>query len=167
MEKPLAIANAFIQLAQQTDARPLTQMKLQKLIFFAHGWNLALRDAPLVNEAFQAWKYGPVLPSAYHEFKSFGTLGIDRLGTALTLTPEEGLEWEPPVISDTTGLTHQLLHRVWDVYGGYSGTELSQMTHLPDTPWSKTRARYGDARDIPIPDSEIKTYFHGMLPACA
>lgn len=163
MEKALAVANMFIQLAQQ-HKQSLTQMKLQKLIFFAHGWHLAICGTPLVDETFQAWKYGPVLPSVYHEFKSFGTLNIDRLGTEFVCTAE-GFEWRAPAIADTTGTVSQLINKIWEVYGNYSGTELSRMTHLPDTPWSMMRDKYGDARDIPIPDDIIKPYFQSLMPA--
>ena len=35
---PKAIANSFLDLSQKT-SQPLTQMKLHKLIYYAHGWN--------------------------------------------------------------------------------------------------------------------------------
>lgn len=44
-----AIANQFIPLALH-DGRPLTNMHLQKLVFIAHGWNLAIRNLPLTED---------------------------------------------------------------------------------------------------------------------
>lgn len=161
MEKALAIANEFIQRGQR-DGVSITQMKLQKLIFFAHGWYLAICNAPLVDEGFQAWKYGPVIPSVYHEFKAFGTLNIDRPGTTASYSPE-GLLWETPVIADKTGTVYKLIDKIWEVYGHYTGTQLSAMTHQPDTPWSTVHNIHGDARDIPIPDDMIKKYFQGLI----
>lgn len=162
MEKSLAIANGLIQLALQ-HGNPPTQMKLQKLMFFAHGWNLALYNAPLVDEQFQAWPYGPVIPSVYHQFKAFGTLGIDQLGTEMICTPT-GFAWVPPSISDTSGMAWGLLCKIWEVFGGNSGTKLSEMTHAPGTPWTVMREKYGCARDIPIPDDVIQSYFKGLMP---
>ncbi|QLH42366.1 MAG: DUF4065 domain-containing protein [Coxiellaceae bacterium] len=54
-------------------------MKLAKLIYVAHGWSLALNDVPLIDEAVQAWKFGPVIESVYHEFKHFGNDVINSL----------------------------------------------------------------------------------------
>lgn len=161
MEKALAIANSFIALALKA-GNPVTQMKLQKLIFFAHGWYLALSDTPLLDEHFQAWQYGPVVPSVYHEFKSFGTLGIDKLGTELSFTPS-GFDWISPTVSDSSGTVQELVKKIWDVYGKYSGTQLSDMTHAPNTPWTLTRKKYGDMRDVVIPDELIKKYFKELI----
>lgn len=159
MEKSLAIANALIRLAIEHN-KPLTQMKLQKLIFYAHGWHLALLDTPLVDEAFEAWKYGPVIPTVYHEFKNFGLMPINREGTEAVLRNNESIEWVAPRIKDTTGNVSALLKRIWEVFGVFSGTQLSEMTHAPGTPWSNAREHYGeDHRHIPIDDCEIKQYF--------
>lgn len=49
----------------------LTNLKLQKLLYYAQAWHLALRNAPLFDEDFQAWVHGPVLPSQYLRFRSF------------------------------------------------------------------------------------------------
>ncbi|HEY1718789.1 MAG TPA: type II toxin-antitoxin system antitoxin SocA domain-containing protein, partial [Verrucomicrobiae bacterium] len=63
MEKPfksIAVANRFIELAQKSDSK-LTLMKLLKIVYFAHGWHLALRDkSPLIDDTVEAWKFGPV-----------------------------------------------------------------------------------------------------------
>lgn len=158
MEKSLAIANRMIQLAMQHQ-RPPTQMKLQKLIFYAHGWHLALFDAPLVDETFEAWRYGPVLPTVYHEFKNFGLMPIDREGTEPILH-NSSIHWIAPQLRDATGNTDALLRKIWEVFGGYSGTELSDMTHAPGTPWYKARKAYGESeRHIPIENREIQRYF--------
>lgn len=161
MENALAVANVFIRLAMEAN-NPVTQMKLQKLIYFAHGWYLALADEPLVKEEFQAWQYGPVIPSVYHKFKVFGTLGIDRLGEEFCIT-SCGLELITPSISDMTGVVNSLLNRIWTVYGSFSGSQLSEMTHAQGSPWKQMRDKYGDKRDIVIPNNIIKSYFKGFI----
>ena len=63
MHSSLAIANEFIRRSLAAPEIELTQMKLQKLVYFAHGWNLVASDGdPLVEDEVQAWDYGPVFP---------------------------------------------------------------------------------------------------------
>ena len=162
MEKPLAIANEFIRLAYAA-GKPPSQMKLQKLIFFAHGWNLALFGPPLVAEQFQAWRYGPVLPSVYHEFKNYGVLGIDQEGSEF-VSNKDGIGWETPKVEDPSGTTRALLQKVWDVFGQYTGTQLSEMTHASGSPWSQVReGRLENERNIPISNELISEYFTSLL----
>ena len=47
-------------------------LKLQKLVYYAQAWHLALRDVPLFEEDFEAWVHGPVIPALYQEYKKFG-----------------------------------------------------------------------------------------------
>jgi uncharacterized phage-associated protein len=51
-----------------------------------------------------------------------------------------------------------LIRRIWDVYGRFSGSQLSNMTHAPDSPWSLTPNK--EIRGTDIPDDLIKAYFH-------
>ncbi|MBQ7609075.1 MAG: SocA family protein [Desulfovibrionaceae bacterium] len=157
MEKALAVANAFIERGV-AHKNPPTQMKLQKLMYFAHGWHLALYDTPLVDQPFYAWQYGPVIPSVYHEFKMFGTLGIDRMGLEYVGT-EKGVLWFSPQIEPEKAIENALIDRIWEVYGIYSGTQLSKITHLDDSPWKKVRDENLGVRDIIIPDDLIRDYF--------
>jgi uncharacterized phage-associated protein len=50
----------------------MTPLKIQKLVYFLHGWHLAVRADPAIGESFEAWPYGPVLSSLYQQFKGFG-----------------------------------------------------------------------------------------------
>ena len=55
-----AIANYFLKHRKRFKRKgPITQMKLHKLVYFAHGWHLALKGEPLIDETLQAWDYGP------------------------------------------------------------------------------------------------------------
>ena len=56
----IAVANAFIEKAQQGFLPDLDPMKLQKLIFYAQSWHLRLYNEPLVDDFFAKWPYGPV-----------------------------------------------------------------------------------------------------------
>ena len=56
--KAITIAYYFLEQGERENI-PISPMKLQKLIYFAHGWCLAIRREALIMESVEAWKYGP------------------------------------------------------------------------------------------------------------
>lgn len=165
MQKSLAVANYFIDLATRSGSPP-THMKIQKLLFFAHGWHLALTDQPLLDEIIQAWKWGPVVPNVYQEFKTAGRSPITTKGTELVST-SQGLMWIAPEINDPTGYVPALLNKIWEVFGPYTGLQLSEMTHAQGTPWKTVvdACTSGLTLNCPISDDLIKSYFKGLSNA--
>ncbi len=158
MEHVMAVANKLIALGLERD-RPLTQMKLQKLLFFMQGWHLGLTGEPLFENDFEAWDYGPVVPAVYQEFRDFGINGINRFGRALIPCGTDFVIAEPPL--ENAERLNPLFERIWEVYGRYTGNQLSSMTHRLDTPWTKVRAPYGNnvPRSLLIPKELMKEYF--------
>ena len=151
-----AVANYFIRQGQQSGS-PVDPMKLQKLVYFAHGWHLAVYGRPLINERVEAWQYGPVVPTIYHEVKTHGSGPID-----FPIFAFDGQLHEPPQVPDTDSETMALLNRVWEVYGRYSSVDLSRMSHDARGPWHKTwheDAGQGTVRGVDIPDERIQSYF--------
>lgn len=108
-----AIANRFLEIAKKEHVG-ITPMKLQKLIYFAHGWNYGLYDEPLIADPIQAWRFGPVIPSIYHEFKHVGSGTISDRATDFDL---EEFELVEPTIPDDDTRTLRLIDRVWKTYG--------------------------------------------------
>jgi uncharacterized phage-associated protein len=167
-----AIANYFLDLAE-AKGESLTPMKLQKLVYYAHGWHLALTDRPLLNEVIQAWSFGPVVRTLYNEFREFGSGPItDRakeFANPASASAEAGRFFKfiitIPSIDDYADedneYTKRLLDRIWKVYGKYTAIQLSNMTHAPGTPWDRVNKQYNGA--IPkyavIPDEWIAEYF--------
>ena len=70
---PKAIANYFLDLARAQE-KALTPLKIQKLVYFANGWHLAIKGVPLINEQVEAWRFGPVIPSLYTHFERMGNV---------------------------------------------------------------------------------------------
>ena len=165
-----AVANWFLARAER-DGVSLDPIKLQKLIYFADGWCLALTDKPLIDEHIEAWDYGPVVPSIYHEFKDFGRNAITRRATAFEPRPGKIAGFatflnskivEPEIRDDPD--TEQLLERIWRVYGKFSGVQLANMTHAPDSAWHKARATTPDGRKgTDIQDALIREEFVGKI----
>src|SRR6185437_3205902 len=154
-----AVANYFLDRACAASL-PVSPMKLQKLIYFAHGWHLALEKNghPLLAENEQAWEYGPVLPSVYHEFKDFGDQPITRKATEVEFNEDRGLVLYEPAIdqeaakfADDIEFPKAVLNRIWNVYSPHPAVQLSEMTHEEGSPWWQVR-------------SEAKRRFRGKIP---
>jgi uncharacterized phage-associated protein len=131
----LAVANYFLEKGWKQGI-PISPLKLQKLVYFAHGWWLGLTGRPLIDAPILAWTYGPVIPELYDEFRRFGSDPIVDRATVVntnlqlepaSLTPEQRAELTP------------LLDKIWETYGKYSAIQLSNMTHQAGTPWAKVR----------------------------
>jgi uncharacterized phage-associated protein len=155
--RSMAVANWFID-----HVRAVSPLKLQKLIYYAHGWNLALRDGPLIDELIEAWEYGPVVPSVYHEFKQYGNQPIAKHGTVLEVSPERKIQIFAPVIPIEHEVTGKLLNKIVEVFGSYSALQLSADTHRPGTPWRTVRDAHPDRRNVDIPDELIQDYFRNV-----
>lgn len=154
------IANYFLELSAQKDISPL---KIQKLVYIAHGWHLALYEEPLVrDELAEAWEYGPVFPSIYHEFKRFGAGPI--LEPALDWIYSLG-EWrsQVPYIKPDDERTIAFLNRIWELYGRFSAGELSAMTHEEGSPWRQIREKMGPIKNANIENDLIEKYYKERL----
>lgn len=111
----------------------LSHMKLQKLLYFANGWWLAINGAPLMSEAPQVWRYGPVYQHLYRIFSRFGhaDIGGPVKGNPFAEAPE--------VLGNSPDdqRVRQLLDWIWAEYGPKSAIQLSDETHAPGTPWRR------------------------------
>lgn len=119
------IARWFIEQIDTDAGETLTPLKIQKLLYYAQAWNLALHDEPLFDENIEAWAHGPVIPSIYHELKDFTYHSIDKLR----------FESESTDFDETT---LDLLEDIKTVYGRYDAKYLEELTHQ-ETPWKATR----------------------------
>ena len=100
----------------------LTPMQVLKLVYISHGWMLGLLDRPLISEAIEAWRYGPVVRSVYRRYRKYRGDPIADRGA-----PHDG-QLDPQ--------QRNLIDQVSRGYGKYSGIELSRLTHQRDTPWA-------------------------------
>ena len=154
---PRALGNFFIGRGIE-DQNPADPMKVQKLVYIAHGRCLADRGLPLVSERVKAWVWGPVIPSLYHDLKSFGHRPIMHPIFAL---PEQQFCILSIPLEDETTL--DLLRRVWRTFSHHSAKTLSALTHVAGSPWFVARERAGvgpDTKsDIEIEPDLIASFF--------
>ncbi len=125
MVNPLKVAKYFIIRAYE-DGREnqITNMKVQKLLYYSQCIYLALFDEPLFAEEIQAWRYGPVCPPAYHFYSEFEA-------QQLPIPSQENINEIDPKIKE-------VLEEVWQYFGEYHAYSLSDLTHL-EFPWKKAR----------------------------
>jgi len=151
MKEAISIANYFVKKSLE-DGCSLTPMKLVKLVYISHGWYLGLTEEPLLTEAVQAWRYGPVVPSVYHSFKKYYNFQITSLAV-------NGISKNDPLIVKDKEIT-KFLDKIWEVYKNYTGLQLSTLTHQEGTPWYVTWSSEGkNSRDVPIPNQLIRDYY--------
>lgn len=116
----------------------ISNLKLQKLLYYAQGSFLALTGRPIFDDKILAWQHGPVVESVYYEYKSNGSNGIVFEDD---FDDKEFSEEENKILSE-----------VYNVFGQYSASKLRNMTHK-ETPWLQTPL------SEEIPQDVIKDYF--------
>ena len=152
--KPSHVANSFLVRGNKEGIK-IDHLKIQKLVYFFHGWFLATSDDPGVGELFEAWPYGPVLPSLYSQFKHSGSRAID--GYAVDIDPRTGEEKCLMVGFDDARFV-EVFEPVWQRYKLMSGLQLSSITHASNTPWDLARKRGASY----LSNDEIKKYFRKL-----
>lgn len=140
MHDVMDTVNYFLFKARDNDGESITNLKLQKLLYYAQGFHLALLKRPLFSDQIEAWRHGPVCPNVYHEFKQYGSAPIfyntDR-DFSEVFTNEQ----------------MDLLDEIYDVFGQYSAWKLRDMTHEEPT-WINNEATVSE-----IPQAEMMEYF--------
>lgn len=152
------IANEFIERAQ-AKGRALTQMQLQKLVYIAHAWNLAINNAPLTMDNPLAWDYGPVYRDLWEALRSYGKDEVSRLILYRDYT--HGLlakDPSSPAKARLSSREKEVIDRVFYDYGQFHAYQLSALTHVPGTPWARTYADGAGKNQQIMPDM-IKDYF--------
>lgn len=153
---PSHIANYFLDRAE-SEGRPVSLLKLIKLVYLAYGWSIAL-DYRLFDEPIVAWKHGPVIRSLYHEFKHFGAAPIKGHSTALDLDTGE---LTVPRVPDNDRNAHVVLKKIWEIYKDVSASSLRNITHEKGSPW--TAVFNDNVRNIPIPDDLVAPFFFSKI----
>lgn len=137
----LEVAKWFLNYVRQLnideDEEPITNLKLQKLLYYAQGSCLAILDKPLFDDPIVHWMHGPVVVSVYNTYSKYRGNPINYDETFDVVFDEE---------------TNALLISVYGTFGQYSAWGLRNMTHEED-PWKNT------VSNQEISQESIKKYF--------
>ena len=142
--KALDIANKLLAKAADVCGGDLmSNMKLQKMMYYEQGYHLAAFKTPLFDESIEAWMYGPVVPSVYEHFKEYGASGITpESDNGISLSEDE----------------EDLFNEVFDAYVDFSAYGLMRKTH-EEAPWRDTPTGAGNV----IPEAEMMRIFETKL----
>ncbi|WP_072684032.1 Panacea domain-containing protein [Holdemania sp. Marseille-P2844] len=137
---------------------PVSNLKLQKLLYFVQGVSFAAFGEACFTSEFEAWSFGPVMPEVYHEFKVFGSNSIPKVETYYDFTDPHDIvkTFDESVLDSNTKL---LVELVVKMFKNYSSTKLVSMTHA-QAPWADVYEP--DQKSIKITNESIKKYFQNQ-----
>jgi uncharacterized phage-associated protein len=119
----------YLEEQQDNEIEQMTNLKIQKLLYYAQGVCLAIQDNPLFSDDIVAWKHGPVVEEVYHEYKVYAGDGIEY-------KREDNDEMIcDKLVKDKE--TIDILEFVYKEFGQYTAWKLRNMTH-DERPWKET-----------------------------
>ncbi len=156
MASALDVAKYLIRLSyagEEPDG--LTHLRLQKLLYYAQGWHLALTGRPLFLSRIEAWDHGPVARDLYSVFTHYenAVIPLSEGDEPLTLATEEEV----------------FLRVLWEEYKRYSASALRQMTH-DERPWQEAFAKAGPRglrEHVAISEQDLKEFFTSLAESKA
>lgn len=125
-----AIANFILDFCDR-NGRKVTNLALQKIVYFCHVWSLIELDRPLIRHKFEAWEYGPVLPYLYREFKNHDRSPI--VCRATQIDPVDGKHQIVPYHFDSQ--TESMLNEIVAFYSRLRASDLIELSHAEEGPW--------------------------------
>lgn len=141
------VADYIIAFANEAGS-PITNLKLQKMVYYAQGYYLALAGKELFQDKIEAWVHGPVVSELYHKYKEFRWQPIN-------------VDVNAPVISKEI---RNFLDLVIETFLPMDAFQLERMTHN-ETPWLNARVDLEptDICNREITLSDMKEYFTTLI----
>jgi uncharacterized phage-associated protein len=151
----------FVVWTAINNSRRITHLKLQKVLYFLQAYNLYEKKNALFSEGIEKWKFGPVVPEVYQEYKIFGAKEIQGIPDKVTFDEEFNFEITPydvddsPIVNnDKTRLEPVILSLL-----NYDEFDLVERTHLEDL-WKKDKpAIEMGVRNIKYNKTEMREFF--------
>lgn len=136
----------------------VSNLKLQKLLYFIQAYFLITKGEPCFNEAIEAWEFGPVVPEAYREYKQYGSTNIPTMDTFLKIDKTNywntTVEKYPPITIDEN--SQYCINIVVDKFSPYPAIALIELTH-DQAPWKSV---YEPGMNNEISIDSIREYFN-------
>lgn len=123
MATALNVAKYILLIADDDDGDLISNLKLQKLLYYCQGFSLAILGRELFSAKMKAWQHGPVVPEVWQAYRDAGSGQIP-----------------PPSDFDANSISveeRNLINEVYAVYGQFSASKLRNMTHA-EPPWADT-----------------------------
>lgn len=156
MNKVLDVARYIINYSNKK-GYGVSNLKLQKLLYFVQGVFLAETNEACFSEEIEAWDFGPVVPNAYHEFKKYGSMNIPIVQNFIKF--EDNI-WESKTVTFDESIINkkiqQRINKVVDFLSDFSATQLVRITH-EQSPWVDN---YIKGCSCKIPKKNIQEFFN-------
>lgn len=117
----------------------ITNLKLQKLLYFIQGEYCRHEHGRIIDDDFYAWQLGPVIPAIYDRYSIYSAAELPR--------------------EEVTTLSYDIknfLASVLSVYGKHSAWSLVDLSHEQD-PWKYNYQIFG--KNSLIPFDAIREFF--------
>jgi uncharacterized phage-associated protein len=140
------VADYFLHIVDYDAGDLMSNLRLQKMLYYAQAWHLVLTGKPLFAEDFEAWFRGPAIPSVWAKYHQ-------QYGWNAIPFPDD------PAV-EICKETEKVLHQVWEVYMEYSAMGLERIVCNED-PWKNARegVSAGSHSTNVIPKSVMKEYY--------
>lgn len=143
--RAIDVANWFIdkansELVDEEIVEGISNMKLQKLLYFAQAAKLSVDKKPLFEDEIEAWEYGPVVKDVYHKFKKYENQPISKPSNRDFRNLDES--------------TMEFLENIWDIFGKFSAARLVHIAHNHE-PWKEAYK----SRDKIITKKTLRSYY--------
>ena len=139
------IANYLILKASEDDGGELlSNLKLQKLLYYSQAFFYAKYETPLFSEKIEAWHYGPVVPEIYRKYKQCGSgsISVKDISNKFNFTNEQ----------------KEMIDEVFEYFGQFSASKLVTITHA-EPPW--LNASSSDKKEITL--TAMRNYYKTQL----
>jgi uncharacterized phage-associated protein len=141
------VAKIIINYENAEENPNITNLTLNKLLYFAQGHCLAETGEPMFDDDFEAWDFGPVIPKIYHKYKNYGKQNI----TSCNYLNEEDVLSEDQL---------NILECVLEKYSDFDTSKLVDLTHKRETPWAiATNNGKEIKKHLTLSKEKIKKYF--------
>jgi len=155
-----AVANFVLDHCDRRD-RGISNLSLQKVVYFCHVWSLIRLGKPLVRQAFEAWEFGPVLPYLYRSFRTFDRAPIVGRAELIDLNDGRrrvvGYDFDPSV--------YTLLREIVEFYSRMSASALVRVSHVEGGPWHSVWNHSGTSNPgMKIDNGSILTFYSKAQP---
>jgi uncharacterized phage-associated protein len=117
------VAKFILSLADTDADECISNMKLQKLLYYCQGFCLVMLGRKLFPDPILRWDHGPVVRTIWEDYNRYGAGAIDYPTgfDASQIGPDE----------------KHVINEIYSLYGQYSAWGLRNMTH-DEPPWQNT-----------------------------
>lgn len=151
-----AVANRLLDLAGR-DRKKIDHLQMQKLLYLAQGWSLAIIGTPLFKDNIEAWRHGPVVPTIYDALRGYGSRPI----VSKLVDLDEDFE-VVEAKGSFTKFESEIIDSVWNGYKDWSGPQLVNLTHEEHSPWHNAYYNNRNERNARISPIEMGDWFKDL-----